>query len=291
MSIQARALNLAYLDEMMKAPATTVLGRVRDLWWDAYIRSVESDGISHALDRLDSYMGAGRSNLAVMAAAYASDLGHERGSDEFRQRVNQFLKSNTGKMFERFCGLALAYALDISDAEYCVNPFRRDTLVRCPGLSRESFMVEVVLGDGVLLTPIDADLFAFNPVNPEDEVFLISIKSTLKDRFHNVPFWNLLRRCAVSDGFPDITARDLDLLSRMKYIAVCSDLAVEQPDFGTDAGARNLLQIDAALLDGAYVTASRARGLPLDCTNHLGIVRQHAFYRYSCFFEYLNAKN
>jgi hypothetical protein len=290
MSVQARALNLAYLEEMMKARPASALGRVRDLWWDSYVHSVESDGIPHALDRLNSYMGLGRNDLAALGAAYASELGYEPGSNEFRQRVNQFLKSNTGKMFERFCGLALAYALNASDAEYCINPFMRKTIARCPGLSRESFIVEVVLGDGVLLTPIDADLFAFNPVSPEDEVFLISVKSTLKDRFHNVPFWNLLRRCAVNDGFPDITARDLALLSRLKYIAVCSDLAEQQPDFGTDAGARNLLQIDAALLDGAYVTSSRARGLPLDCTNHLGVVRQHAFYRYSCFFEYLNAK-
>jgi hypothetical protein len=85
------------------------------------------------------------------------------------------------------------------------------------------------------------------------------------------------RRAAVSDEFPEIVPIDRDTLARLKYVAICSDFALEQPDFGTDAGARNLLQIDASLLDGAYVTSSRARGLPTDCTNHLGEVRQHAF--------------
>jgi hypothetical protein len=232
-------------------------------------------------------MFAAQDNFMEMAAQFANGRGHEIGSDPFRIAVTQFVKSNLGKMFERFCGVALAYALEQADGRYCVQPFRNRELAQCKGLHKDDFRVQVVFGDGQLQTPIDADLFAYNPTNDEDDIFLISVKSTLKDRFHNVPFWNLLRRAAVSRDLHDIRAVDISLLEKVKYIAVCSDIALEQPDFGTDAGARNLLQIDAALLDCAYVTSSRARGLPDDCVAQLSEVRQHAFYRYSCFFDRL----
>jgi len=205
-----------------------------------------------------------------------------------RLAINQFMKSNTGKMFERFVGLALAYCLDLADAPYAVMAFKNENFGFCHGLTRADFTVNFKFGDGTLKTEIDADVFAFNPTHVGADVYMISVKSTLKDRFHNVPFWNLLRRAAVSPDFPEIYATNNATLARMKYIAICSDLANEQPDFGTENGARNLLQIDASMLDGAYVTASRAKGLPTDCTNHLGAIRKHAFYRYSCFYEYLS---
>ncbi len=260
---------------------------VRDLWWSNFSEDVINSGPREALDQLDVYMDLGRDALFQAAQEYATGKGHTNGSDGHRQASMQFLKSNTGKMFERFVGLALSYSLAASDAPYCVLPFRREMLERCPGLTREDLAVTFLFGDGSLSTLIDADLFAFNPSDPNEDIYLISIKSTLKDRFHNVPFWNLLRRAAVSPDFPEISANNPELLRRVKYVAVCSDLANEQPDFGNDSGPRNLLKIDAALLDGAYVTASRARGLPTDCIGHLGGVREHAFYRYSCFFARL----
>lgn len=289
MTDQARVINELYIGEMMAAGPATVLGRVRDLWWQPYLELTHKIGVLKTLDRLDACMDIARDRLLDMAAAYAARAGAEPGSDTARQLASQFLKSNTGKMFERFVGLALAQALASADAPYAVQPFRADCL-KLAALTRDDFVVEVVLGDGVLLTPIDADLFAFNPTRADDEFFMISVKSTLKDRFHNVPFWNLLRRCAISADFPDFKSRNPKVLGLARYVAVCSDLAREQPDFSTDAGARNLLQIDAALLDSAYVTASRAKGLPVDCGDQLDEVRQHAFYRYSCFFEYLTAK-
>ena len=276
---------------MLTADPQTGLGRIKELWWPGYLELVDQVGLSTALDRLDECMVAAQNNFMELAAQFANGRGQEIGSDPFRIAVNQFVKSNLGKMFERFCGVALAYALERADGRYCVQPFRNRELAQCKGLHKNDFRVEVKFGkkseDRKLQTPIDADLFAYNPTNDEDDIFLISVKSTLKDRFHNVPFWNLLRRAAVSRDLHDIRAVDISLLEKVKYIAVCSDIAVEQPDFGTDAGARNLLQIDAALLDCAYVTSSRARGLPDDCVAQLSEVRQHAFYRYSCFFDRL----
>jgi hypothetical protein len=140
-----------------------------------------------------------------------------------------------------------------------------------------------------MTTFIDADLFAFNPENPDLDVYLISIKSTLKDRFHNVPFWNLLRYAALNNVPTNVKAHNEARLRSLKYIAVCSDLAKEQPDFAMEAGPRNLIAIDAALLDGAYVTASKAKGLGQD-TLHLGTARKAPFYPLSKFLSHLSAR-
>ena len=271
---------------MFNASSDSTLGRVRDIWWSPYIASYEAESPAIALDKCDVYMVDQKLKLYKVAAAHA-DAGAEPGTPRHTLLFNQFVKSNIGKMFERFAGLALAYCLIKADAPYCVLPFRAETARLIPGKSRDSFGVNFRFGDGTLYTYIDADVVAFSPTDSESDIFMMSMKSTLKDRFHNVAFWNLLRRAAVSEDFPEIVAADWDTLSRLRYVAICSDFAEQQPDFGTDAGARNLLQIDASLLDGAYVTSSRARGLPTDCTNHLGAVRQHAFYRYSCFLNHL----
>ena len=286
MSSRAKILNDLFLQEM-RVGRTRTLVRIRDLWWDEFESHCDQNGASESLDQLDSFMEVSRDRLNVLARLHADKKGHSPGTDEYRQAETQFLKSNTGKMFERFVGLALCHALVLADSPYCLLPFRGDTLEHCSGMKMEDLSVKFSFADDSLATSIDADLFAFNAMDPNDEIFLLSIKSTLKDRFHNVPFWNLLRRASLSQDMPDVVAVNPQVLKHIKYVAICSDLAEEQPDFGTEAGARNLLKIDAALLDGAYVTSSRAKGLPEDCTNHFGNTREHAFYRYSCFYKYL----
>lgn len=271
---------------MNTAGDDTTLGRVRDIWWPAFIDSLSAQGPAAALDSLDLIVVGHKEQLIHRANLHAETRGLA-GTEKFRVAQNQFIKSNVGKMFERFVCLALAQALIEADGPYCVLPFKTENIRLMHGSERDNFRVYFRFGDGSLSTYIDADAFAFDPDDSDSDVFMISVKSTLKDRFHNVPFWNLLRRAAVSEDFPEVTAHDSQTLGRMKYVAVCSDFAAEQPDFGTEAGARNLLQIDASLLDGAYVTSSGARGLPADCTNHLGDIRQHAFYRYSCFLNRL----
>jgi len=286
MTTEARRLNQIYLDEMYNGAVDDTLGRIRDFWWSNFITSYMTESPAIALDQADLYMRAKEKEFRAVAEQYAAERA-DAGSGQYFALVNNFIKSNIGKMFERFAGLSLAYCLLNADASYSVLPGRKEMYKLIPGKSYDSFRVNFNFGDGALYTHIDADVIAFSPTDPDAEIFMMSMKSTLKDRFHNVPFWNLLRRAAVSDDFPEIVATDHDTLERLRYVAVCSDFALEQPDFGTEAGARNLLQIDASLLDGAYVTSSSARGLPLDCTNHLGEVRQHAFYRYSCLFQHL----
>jgi hypothetical protein len=231
-------------------------------------------------------MDDGREKLNRMASEYARNLGLKPNTPQFTQRVTQFLKSNTGKMFERFVGLTIAFALKEANAPYCILPFRSSNLPLCHGAERDWFSVAVRLGDKSLTTAIDADLLAFNPDDANADVFLISIKSTLKDRFHAVPFWNLLRAVAVAGAMGHVTANKKAFLTKLRYVVICSDLAEEQPDFSAEGGPRNLIALDAALLDGAYVSASRAKGLGNDDA-HLGSTRCAAFYPLSSFYRHL----
>ena len=291
MSEAARRFNTQYLESLRHAPANSALGRLRVLWWPSFLHACEAGPLGEVLDGLDLFMNVGRAELHRLAEDYAEQQAPEGQISKKVQLRNQFLKSNTGKMFERFVGLALAQSLLTSDSRFCVLPFNDRSIRCCRGLTRESFRVAIQMGATTLRTIIDSDLFIFDPDSETSDFFLVSIKSTLKDRFHNVPFWNLLRRAAVSEeSFPEITVESPGILSRAKYIAICSDLAQEQPDFGTSGGARMLLQVDAALLDGAYVTASRAQGVA-HTGRHLGHDRDAAFFRLSNFFDYLVTGN
>jgi hypothetical protein len=288
----AADLNEAYLATMRDADERKTgqkgLARIRDTWWFAFEERFASEGMRATLDALDLCMDAGRDAMYEKAETHAAEKRFRPGTAGHRQSVTQFLKSNTGKMFERFTGLALAYALLDGDAPYCVTPFTDEWLRHCgEGLERHDFDVHVELGDEELVIPIDADLVAFIPGAADAPVYQLSMKSTLKDRFHNVPFWNLLRLCAVSDDHSHIQAVDPSMLERGKYVAVCSDLAEEQPDFQGESGPRNLLRLDAALLDGAFVTASRARGVSRD-SPCLGRNRAAAFHYFSQFAEELS---
>jgi len=277
-----------YLAELTSATKNeAALYRVRELWWPGFLKRFAKDP-SMAVDTLDLAMDDGRDRLNKMAAAYASELGFKPNTPKYTQRVTQFLKSNTGKMFERFVGLAIAHALNELKSPYCILPFRSEYVPLCHGAEKEWFSVQVTLGNKTMQTPIDADLFAFNPDSKDADIYLVSIKSTLKDRFHSVPFWNLLRAAAVSGSMNHVTAVQKDFLQKLRYIAVCSDLAEEQPDFSAETGPRNLIALDAALLDGAYVSASRAKGLGSDKL-HLGTKRNAAFYPLSSLISHLSA--
>lgn len=284
MSAAARLLNGRFLKAMEDAPADTGLGRLRKIWWPHFIAALGDGKSLDSLNSLDLFMNSGREQLQAMALEYAMANAPDDDSAKQRQLRTQFLKSNTGKMFERFAGLAIAKTLHVRDADYCLLPFKTEFLNCCPGLTREALTVTIALGTLRLATPVDADLFAFNPTNADADLFLISVKSTLKDRFHNVPFWNLLRRCAISPDFPDLVASNEKLLRHLKYVAICTDLADEQPDFRSAKGPRNLLQIDAALLDGAFITASKAQGIRLD-GDHIGPNRLDAFHWLSRFVD------
>lgn len=286
MSAKSVELNERYIAELYNASESeVVMARVRNLWWKSFLRRFQIDQLN-ALDNLDLAMDDGREKLNKMASNYAQEMGFSPNTPQFTQRVSQFLKSNTGKMFERFVGLTIAHALKEADAPYCILPFRGSTLRLCHGSERDWFSVAVNLGDKPLTTAIDADLIAFNPEDESADVFLISIKSTLKDRFHAVPFWNLLRNVAVSRAMGNVTASKTNFLKKLRYIVICSDLAEEQPDFSAEGGPRNLIALDAALLDGAYVSASKAKGLG-DDDNHLGPTRRSAFYPLSKFYRHL----
>ena len=144
-------LNNQYLGSMPARESVT-LGRVWDLWWPAFIEYVNKYGPSSTLDQLDIFMAASRDRLIKIASEHAAKSA-EPGTDRYRQLASQVIKSNTGKMFERFVGLALAYCLKEDDAAYCIQPFTDAALRNCHGLERSRFVVNFKFGDGTLSTP------------------------------------------------------------------------------------------------------------------------------------------
>lgn len=287
MTTAAQSINEQYLQRMYSASESRdkVLYRIREFWWPHFI-STFSQSPKNALDALDLSMDAGQEQLRKVASTHASNLGFAANSSEHIQRVTQVLKSNTGKMFERLIALAMAHALKTYNSEYCVWSFTADLDDITDVINKDALSVTATLGNGTYQAAIDADFVIFNPTDKKADYFLVSIKSTLKDRFHNVPFWNLLRYVAVSSSLKNVSAADVSALKRPKYIAICSDLAQEQPDFSAETGPRNMLCLDAALLDGAYVTASRAKGLGTG-SKHIGHDRDAPFFYLSKFIEYL----
>lgn len=283
-------INQKYLDQMYNAkPSDKVFSRIRDFWWPHFLSSY-SKNPTECLDALDLCMDAGQERLRLAANDHAVSFGFKEGSKEHIQRVNQVLKSSTGKMFERFIGLAIAHALLTNKSKYSIWGFRSDLSKFSTEIEPKNFEVSMMLSGREFSTPVDADLLVFDPTKCENDVYMISVKSTLKDRFHNVPFWNLVRALSLSQSndcvIQKITPKNGKRLSSAKYVSVCSDLANEQPDFGSEDGPRNLLCFDAILLDGAYVTASRAKGVKRS-KNHFGNDRAEPFSPLSCFVEML----
>jgi len=281
-------INSLYLERMYQAENQSdskTLSRIRDYWWPSFIKSYESDE-NYALDNLDVFMDQGREKFNLAAKNYALEQGFIEGSQEYIQRITQFMKSNTGKMFERFVGLVIAFHLFKIQSSYAIWKFTKELEDFSIDFSPKQFNVKIQQGKSSYNINIDADLLLFDPANPKDFVYMISVKSTLKDRFHNVPFWNLLRNLSLSNDTElaqRVFAKNLNRLEKCKYVAICSDLAKEQPDF-IGENPRNLLSFDASLLDAAYVTSSKAINLK-DSEQHFGFTRDYPFNRLSRFFS------
>lgn len=288
MVFSAKKINKMYLETMLDArnDKAKVLYRIKEYWWPHFESSFELDPHG-SLNALDLCMNKGQEQLRQVALKHANESGYQEGSPEHIQRVTQVLKSSTGKMFERFIALSISHALNKYNSEYCVWSFTKDLDTITNVFRKDDLIITATLNGIEYRTAIDADFVIFNPTNKEAEYYLVSIKSTLKDRFHNVPFWNLLRHATISSSLTNLRPDNLNELKRPKYIAICSDLAKEQPDFSAEAGPRNMLCLDAALLDGAYVTASRAKGLGHHGDKHLGSERKAPFYPLSAFVRHL----
>lgn len=289
--LSATEINELYLSRMKSAESQSdgkTLAKIRDFWWPSFIESY-NDNPTFSLNNLDVFMDSGRKKMDAAAHEFAESKGFLAGSPDYVQRITQFMKSNTGKMFERFVGLALSHHLLQTGSAYCVWGFSNELSKFSELLSPSEFNVSIKQGNSTFNINIDADLLIFNPVVPDDFVYMVSIKSTLKDRFHNVPFWNLLRVLSLSDDTDlskRVVAANSVRLAACKYVAICSDLAKEQPDFAGES-PRNLLSFDAALLDAAYVSSSKAAKLK-SSANHFGFGRDYPFSPLSNFFSALN---
>lgn len=273
----SQAVNKSYLSHLTNPDSPDVFGLIAKYWWTEFVDQYTKDPIA-CIDQLDCAMASARLDFNESAEKYATDLGYEVGTREHYVRVSQALKSRTGKMFERFIGLAIAHILLEKGSRFAVAGFGSQSAAWAPHAAPSAYEISTGIGAVGYKTAVDADLIIFNPMDEDDDTFLVSIKSSLKDRFHNVAFWNVARLAALSNdtSWGRLGCSNPDALRKAKYVAICSDLSDEQPDFANPKGPRNLLCFDAALLDGAYVTSSKARGL-VKSTNHLGQGRDFPF--------------
>jgi hypothetical protein len=119
-----------------RGSAGPVEERVRDLWWPHFIDrlDVEKVPLAQVLDELDVCMDKSRGTFLKMAGTYAEEQGFAEGSRDHIQRSSQFLKSNTGKMFERFIGYALAESLERIGSPFAAYGFNVEGRKLIPGV-------------------------------------------------------------------------------------------------------------------------------------------------------------
>ena len=215
---------------------------------------------SPAIGALDSLGDILRAAYGPVLADIERSLPEQPDASEeekakLRQKRMQAVKSNAGKIFERYVGYAIARAL--VGTGWAVWHNSRDAK-RVFGFDpREWLTVTKEFGDNTVTVDIEGDLLIARPNDEHGSLVLLSVKSSLKDRLHNVPMWNLVKEIALDDGMSrklGLTARNPDKLRRVVYCLACSDIAEEQRDLDVDPRAK--IKFDVALLDYAFASVA-----------------------------------
>jgi hypothetical protein len=80
-------------------------------------------------------------------------------------------------------------------------------------------------------------LLIARPGDPDSPIVIFSIKSTLKDRLHNVTMWQLAKNIALDPHMSKklgLVAKNPQKLERVLYCLACADTAQEQPDLASE---------------------------------------------------------
>ena len=278
--------NLSYLAEGQTYGGTNsvVVERINRLWWPNYL-TMASKNRKDAINKLDLAMG-GPGPLRNEARSFCLESGEIEGTPRFIQRFNQFLKSNTGKMFERLIIFSISENLLHHDSDFVCLPYVKsvkELMSEDPNI----FNINVTLGEKNFFSDLDADAVVFNPENPLDnEIYFLTMKSTLKDRLHSAIFLNLLRYVALGDSQERVTSNSPEILHRLNYVLVCTVLAEEQPDLNSEDGPICMIGLDVALLDGAFVTGDTVKAVGNEGP-FFGKGRSHPFHWLSRFIDML----
>lgn len=174
---------------------------------------------------------------------------------KLEQSVMQGVKSNAGKIFERYVGYGLAIAL--RGTGWAVWHNRQDASEVFGYNTSEYLQVALEFNGEEICIDIEGDILIARPNEPESPLIVVSIKSTLKDRLHNVALWGLVKKVAadpVASKAVGLRAVHPEKLSKVIYVLACADTAQEQTDLASTP--RRKIQFDVALLDFAFAALS-----------------------------------
>lgn len=172
------------------------------------------------------------------------------------QSRRQAVKSNAGKIFERYVGYALAKALQ--GTRWAVWHNRKDAKEKFGFVPSEYLsIVKQLKGNEEIDVEIEGDLLISRPGVPDYPLIVISIKSTLKDRLHNVTMWQLAKNISLDENMSKtlgLVAKNPQKLRRVYYCLACADIAQEQRDLQTTP--RRKIKFDVSFLDFAFAAVA-----------------------------------
>lgn len=261
--LSATEINNAYLADLKKSEGI-VFTRLQEFIvprHEAKIEELKASGEQKPAFKALDFVGD------ILRAAYPQvkadietkipipDSADEKTRVKVEQSRRQAVKSNAGKIFERYVGYALATALQ--GTEWAVWHNRRDAKTLLGFDPSQHLLITKQFEDEEIAVEIEGDLLIARPGDPDSPIILFSIKSTLKERLHNVTMWQLAKNIALDPDMSKkmgLVAKNPSKLERVLYCLACSDTAQEQPDLAKEP--RRKIKFDVSFLDYAFAAVA-----------------------------------
>ncbi len=244
-------VNAAYLDSLVQSSGVVFqrLQRFVAPLHQQQIRALREAGETRpAIKALDCLSD-------VFLEAYPAVKADIDATATSEQSARQAVKSNAGKIFERYVGYALATAL--TGTGWAVWHNRQDAKDWL-GLDPADYLsITKVFEDEEIPVDIEGDLLITRPGDEDSPLMVVSIKSTLKDRLHNVTMWQLAKDIALDPHLSkklSLTAKNPEKLARVIYCLACADTAQEQPDLAAEP--RRKIKFDVSFLNYAFAAVA-----------------------------------
>jgi hypothetical protein len=262
--LTADEINNAYLADLEKAEGLvfTRLKRFVAPRHEKKIKTFINKGEEHpAIKALDFLGNILQEAYPEVQADIETEIPIPANADDkvrtkLEQSRRQAVKSNAGKIFERYVGYALAKALQ--GTGWAVWHNRQDAKEKLGFAPSEYLSIVKQLKDNEeIAVEIEGDLLISRPGVPDYPLIVVSIKSTLKDRLHNVTMWQLAKNISLDENMSKklgLVAKNPQKLNRVYYCLACADIAQEQRDLQTTP--RRKIKFDVSFLDFAFAAVA-----------------------------------
>lgn len=262
--LTADEINTAYLADLEKSEGLvfTRLKRFLAPRHEEKIKTFTNEGEEHPAIKALDFLG----NILLEAypevkADIENEIPLPADADEnvrkkLEQSRRQAVKSNAGKIFERYVGYALAKALQ--GTGWAVWHNRQDAK-KILGFAPSEYLsiVKQLKDNEEIAVEIEGDLLISRPGVPDYPLIVVSIKSTLKDRLHNVTMWQLAKNIALDENMSKtlgLVAKNPQKLNQVYYCLACADIAQEQRDL--EKAPRRKIKFDVSFLDFAFAAVT-----------------------------------